>query len=121
MPVEEGWVYGQKPKEPEAMTMMLFGFGAIAHAKRDLAVQAPPDLESLFEAAGVPLLAPCNDAPLIAFLVALDCRYQISSRMGNLLTLRSGMQGPKRGQQPLRASGFPWRRVEVSMCREMCL
>jgi len=32
LPVEEGWVYGQKPKEPEA----------------------PPDLESLFEAAGVP-------------------------------------------------------------------
>ncbi|CAE7217985.1 ADK2 [Symbiodinium sp. CCMP2592] len=32
MPVEEGWVYGQKPKDPEA----------------------PPDLESLFEAAGVP-------------------------------------------------------------------
>lgn len=32
MPVEEGWVYGQKPKEPEA----------------------PPDVESLFEAAGVP-------------------------------------------------------------------
>eukprot|EP00913_Durusdinium_trenchii_P031285 g29292.t1 len=32
LPVEEGWVYGQKPKEPEA----------------------PPDLDSLFEAAGVP-------------------------------------------------------------------
>ena len=51
MPVEEGWVYGQKPKEPEARSGCFLGkVSVILTAWR---LQAPPDLESLFEAAGV--------------------------------------------------------------------
>ena len=96
MPVEEGWVYGQKPKEPEARSACLFwGQSVVILNEFRRHRISKVFLKRLGCRRHFSLSLPF----LHLDHAATAHRYQTSLQTGNHLFLLNGMQGRKRGQR----------------------